>query len=308
MEEQKYLAEPGKKIKLSDFPTGTDELKPDKKVLKERQTKDIEEISDLQYKLYAENRQSLLIILQGMDAAGKDGTIKHIMSGVNPQGVIVHSFKSPAGEELKHDYLWRHYQKLPEKGQIAVFNRSHYENVLIAKVHPDIVLSEGLPGVDSIEKVNDAFWKKRYRQINHFEETITDSGTQILKFMLHLSYKEQRKRFLKRIEEKEKHWKFSYDDIKERGYWKDYLQAYEDAINHTSTEYAPWYIIPADNKWYTRQTIARIVLGKLKQMNPSFPKISAKDAEMIQKAKYILEEEKAKDQKEPDSSTKLKTS
>ena len=194
---------------------------PSKKDLKARLSKDIKAIAKLQYKLFAENRQSLLIILQGMDSAGKDGTIKHIMSGVNPQGVLVYSFKHPSALELEHDYLWRHTQKLPEHGQITIFNRSHYENVLISKVHPEFVLAERLPGIDSIDKIDKHFWNRRYEQINDFEKNIAESGTQILKFFLHLSKEEQRIRFLERIENKEKHWKFSSNDITERKFWTD---------------------------------------------------------------------------------------
>src|SRR5438309_127249 len=227
---EKYLAVPGKKFRLSDYETSTDADKPDKDDLKEALQKDIREIDDLQYKLYAENRQSLLIVFQGMDASGKDSAIRHIMTGVSPQGVLVHSFKHPSTLELEHDFLWRHYQKLPEKGQIVIFNRSHYENVLIARVHPEIVLAEHLPGIDSLDQIDESFWEKRFGQINNFEHTLVQNGTLLLKFFLHLSKDEQRKRFLERLENKDKHWKFSYDDLKERAYWDAYQQAYEDAV------------------------------------------------------------------------------
>lgn len=289
MEANTFLVTPGKQIKIKDLPTTAQDEKPDKKELKDSLQDDTNEISDYQYKLYAEGRQSLLIILQGMDASGKDSAIKHIMSGVNPQGVIVQSFKQPTSSELSHDYLWRHYQKLPEKGQIVVFNRSHYENVLIAKVHPEIVLTERLPGIEKVEDVNDEFWFRRYQQINNFEDAITRSGIHILKFFLHLSFEEQRKRFLKRIEEKEKHWKFNYADIAERNFWDKYQKAYEDALNFTSTEYAPWYAIPADNKWYAHLLMGKIILDKLKQMNPQIPKADKKEEEKLQEAKKLLE-------------------
>ena len=284
----KYLVKPGKSYRIQDFPTSIDIDKPDKKQLNEIVEDDIKSIAEMQYKLYAEDRQSLLIVLQGMDSSGKDSAIKHIMSGVNPQGVQVYSFKHPAGEEQEHDYLWRHYLKLPRRGEIAVFNRSHYENVLIAKVHPEIVLSEKIPGIDSVEKVDKEFWKKRYQQINHFEETISANGTYIIKFVLHLSKEEQRERFLKRIEKRDKHWKFSYDDIKEREFWDEYQQAYEDAINNTSTEIAPWYVVPADKKWYTHLILGKVIRDKLKQMDPSFPTVTKADQELMDKAKEKL--------------------
>jgi PPK2 family polyphosphate:nucleotide phosphotransferase len=288
MDVEKYLVKPGKSYNIQDFPTSIDIEKPDKKQLNEILDDDIQGIADLQYKLYAEDRQSLLIVLQGMDSSGKDSTIKHIMSGVNPQGVKVYSFKHPAGEELEHDYLWRHYLKLPQRGEIVVFNRSHYENVLITKVHPEIVLTEKIPGIDSVDKVDKEFWERRYKQINHFEETISYSGIHILKFMLHLSKEEQRERFLKRIDKRDKHWKFSFDDIKEREFWDEYQKAYEDAINHTSTDIAPWYVVPADKKWYTHLIIGKVLLDKLKQINPTFPSITKTDQELMDKAKEKL--------------------
>ena len=217
-----FKIKPNAKVKLSKFPTGSGSKKIDKEAFKASLQKDIDEISDYQYKLYAEDRQSLLIILQGMDASGKDSTIKHIMNGVNPQGVIVHSFKHPSTQELEHDYLWRHIQKLPEHGHITIFNRSHYENVLIAKVHPEIVLAERLPGVFTKANIDEKFWKNRYKQIVNFEKNIIQNGTHVLKFFLHLSKKEQAKRFIERIDNKEKHWKFSPSDLTERGFWDDY--------------------------------------------------------------------------------------
>src|SRR5665811_584563 len=278
-------------FKLSKLGTSSTFKQPEEKELKKMLLGDTEKIAALQYKLYAENRQSLLIILQGMDSSGKDGSIKHIMSGVNPQGVLVHSFKHPSDLELDHDYLWRHYQKLPEHGQIAIFNRSHYENVLISKVHPKIVLAERIPGIDSIEKINKNFWATRYKQINHFEKTITESGTRILKFFLHMSKQEQCKRFLERIENKEKHWKFSSSDIIERGYWDDYQKAYEKAIINTNTKTAPWYIIPADDKWFAHLVIGNIIAEVLKDMNPTFPSTSKEEKEFMLQASEKLKRE-----------------
>ena len=288
----KCKVKPGKGFKLSKMETHPSIKEPGKKDFKEKLANDIEAIAKLQYRLFAENRQSLLIILQGMDSSGKDGTIRHIMSGVNPQGVHVYSFKHPSELELEHDYLWRHIQKLPEHGQITIFNRSHYENVLISKVHPKIVLAERLPGIDSTDKIDKDFWNKRYKQINYFEKNIIQNGTQVLKFFLHLSKQEQSNRFIERIENKEKHWKFSSNDIAERKFWPDYQSAYEQALKHTSTKIAPWYIIPADDKLYAHLLIGRIILEKLNHMNPSFPPIAKKEQDLLNQEKKKLKKER----------------
>lgn len=278
-------------FKLSDFRTRLPENLQKHHSSEESSQADIEEISKIQNKLYAENRQSLLIIFQGMDSAGKDGTIKKIMKGVNPQGVMVTSFKHPSTQELEHDYLWRHAIRLPEHGQIAIFNRSHYENVLISKVHPELVLSERLIGYDKLSKIDKSFWKLRYNQINHFEKRNMETGTQILKFFLHLSKVEQCKRFLERINNEDKHWKFSSNDIEERKYWSAYQTAYEQAIKHTSTKYAPWHIIPADDKSIAHILIGKIILDKLKKMNPVFPDKTKQEEKYMQEAKVNLERE-----------------
>jgi PPK2 family polyphosphate:nucleotide phosphotransferase len=291
MDPDKCMVKPGEEIKLSKISTQAGINKPGKKDIKIKLFADIEAIARLQYKLFAENRQSLLIILQGMDSAGKDGTITHIMSGVNPQGVVVYSFKHPSALELEHDYLWRHAQKLPEHGQITIFNRSHYENVLISKVHPEIVLAERIPGVDSTDKIDKHFWKERYKQINYFEKNTIQNGTQILKFFLHLSKEEQRKRFLERIENKASHWKFSSSDITERKFWTEYESAYEQALKHTSTKIAPWYVIPADDKLYAHLLIGKIILKKLKKMNPAFPPSDKKEEALMMAAKEKLKKE-----------------
>lgn len=287
----KYKVQPKEDFKLSKIATHPGAGKRDKKRLNVGLLKDIQEIAILQNKLYAENRQSLLIILQGMDSAGKDGTIKHIMSGVNPQGVWVYSFKHPSTLELEHDYLWRHAQKLPEHGQITIFNRSHYENVLISKVHPENVLAERLPGITRTKDIDERFWKDRYKQINYFEKTNIQNGIQILKFFLHLSKKEQGKRFLERIENKEKHWKFSSNDITERAFWTDYQSAYEKALKHTSPKIAPWYIIPADDKTYAHLLIGQVILEKLKEMAPHFPPVAEREEVAMNKAKHKLKRE-----------------
>jgi PPK2 family polyphosphate:nucleotide phosphotransferase len=287
----KCKVNPKQEFKLSEIATSSGNKEFSKESLKASLAKDIEEISKLQNKLFAENRQCLLIILQGMDSAGKDGTIKHIMRGINPQGVSVTSFKHPSTIELEHDYLWRHSQKLPEHGQIAIFNRSHYENVLISKVHPEMVLAERLPGLKNIKQVDKKFWNMRYMQINYFEKRNTQNGTYILKIFLHLSKKEQCNRFIERIEHKEKHWKFSSEDISERKYWHEYQIAYEQALKKTSTKIAPWYVVPADDKLYAHFLTSRIILEKLKTMNPSFPAIDKKEKKLMNKAKEVLKKE-----------------
>jgi PPK2 family polyphosphate:nucleotide phosphotransferase len=287
---KKCKLKPKKKIKLREIDTCCHPEK-DKKETVSKLEEDIKEIAKLQYKLYAENRRSLLIILQGMDASGKDSAIRHIMSGINPQGVQVHSFKHPSEAELEHDYFWRHIQKLPERGQITIFNRSYYENALISKVHPQNILAEHLPGIDNLNKIGKKFWENRYKQINNFEKNCVQNGMQILKFFLHLSKHEQRDRFLERIENKEKHWKFSSDDISERNYWKEYQDAYELVLKHTGTKAIPWYIIPADDKLVAHLFIGRIILEQLKKMNPAFPPITGKEKVLMEKAKARLRKE-----------------
>jgi PPK2 family polyphosphate:nucleotide phosphotransferase len=291
IEPDKYKVAPHEEINLSKVKTTSGFKTPEKSELRELLLNDTGELSKLQYKLYAENRQALLIVLQGIDGSGKDGTIKHIMSGVNPQGVEVHSFKHPSDEELDHDFLWRHAATLPGRGQITIFNRSHYENVLISRVHPQLVLAERIPGFDSVEKIDEKFWTMRYRQIKRFEKNITQNGTQIVKFYLHLSKEEQRNRFLARIDDKEKHWKFSSADITERGFWNEYEKAYEETLANTSTKIAPWYIIPADDKWYAHLLIGKIIIEKLKLMDPCFPVISKEEEKLLQQAKVKLEKE-----------------
>ncbi|MFC4210734.1 polyphosphate kinase 2 family protein [Pedobacter lithocola] len=229
------------------------------------------EVNHLQEKLYASNTHSLLIIFQAMDAAGKDSAIEHVMSGLNPQGCQVFSFKTPTSEEYEHDFLWRHYKALPERGRIGIHNRSHYENVLVCKVHPEYILSESLPGYDKVEKISKDFWKQRYQSIRNFEEHLTANGTVILKFFLNVSKDEQKLRFLERIDDPTKNWKFSSGDIKERALWDEYMKAYEDAINETATKDSPWHIIPADKKWFARLAISEIIEDKLKSLNLKFP-------------------------------------
>lgn len=250
--------------------------------------KGIEALAKYQDMLYAQDTYALLIIFQAMDAAGKDSTIKHVMSGINPQGCQVHSFKVPAGEELDHDYLWRCSRALPERGEIGIFNRSNYEEILVTRVHPEILEQRQIPP----NLIDKHIWQRRYEEINNFEKYLSSNGTIILKFFLNVSKEEQKKRFLERIELPEKNWKFSVNDARERTFWHDYMVAYEEMFNHTSTEWAPWYVIPADHKWFTRLVVAGIIYAQLKALNLNYPKVSeAKHQELLQ-AKEMLESQK----------------
>ncbi|QIY85033.1 polyphosphate kinase 2 family protein [Chryseobacterium sp. NEB161] len=244
----------------------------------------------LQEKLYADGSQSLLIILQGMDAAGKDSLVEHVFSGVNPQGCEVTSFKTPSTKEYSHDFLWRHYLALPAKGKIGIFNRSHYESVLVCKVHPEYNLSEKV--WSDVKQFDEKFWENRYESIRNFEKHLANNGTKIIKIFLNVSKEEQKQRFLERIEEDDKNWKFSSGDVTERGFWNDYMKAYQDAIRETSTDYAPWFVIPADQKWFTRVAAIQIIIDALESMNLKFPELSGKDKDALKDSKHKLENEK----------------
>lgn len=288
-DKNKLMVPHDKKISLEDFKTdytGDYDKKSAKFALEKNKLK-LEKYQDL---FWADDRYSLLIVLQASDAAGKDGVIKHVMSGINPQGCVVSSFKAPTKEELDHDFLWRHYLKLPERGQIGIFNRSHYENVIVTKVHHEYVLGEKLPDVDKVEKVDDKFWKRRYDIINNFERNLYDNGTIILKFFLHVSKEQQKERFLERLNIPEKNWKFSSADLKERAYWDKYQKVYEDMLNNTSTKFAPWYIIPADKKWFTRVAVGEIIVETFKSLNLRYPAPESEEA--IKKAIDLLMSEK----------------
>ena len=285
-------AKPGKKLKLKDHSTkytGKTLNKKDSEALLEMGRKHLAEMQDI---LYAHNEYSILIIFQAMDAAGKDGAVKHIMSGFNPLGVKVYSFKAPNAFELDHDFFWRHSIALPARGEIAIHNRSHYENVLVTKVHPEFILNEAIPGIDSLKDINDEFWKNRYKQIRRYEKNLTDNGMLVLKFFLNVSKKEQKKRFMERIEDPSKNWKFSLGDLKERAYWDKYQTAYEEAITETSTEKAPWYIIPADNKWFARLAIASVIYRYFDKLKMQYPVVSSGQKAELQKAKLHLMSEK----------------
>jgi PPK2 family polyphosphate:nucleotide phosphotransferase len=266
----KHFAVPeGHKVNLAKWPTRTPPLYKSDSAYKELLQAQVSELSARQQVLYADDRYALLLIFQAMDAAGKDGVIRHVMSGVNPQGCQVFSFKHPSAEELDHDFLWRTTRNLPERGRIGIFNRSYYEEVLIVRVHPEIYRSERLPGKGK------HVWRGRYRSIGELEKHLSRNGTRILKFFLHISREEQKERFLARIAEPEKNWKFSAGDVTERGFWKDYMTAYEECLSATSSKEAPWFVIPADDKKNARLIVSHIVLDTLKQMKLAYPKLTA---------------------------------
>lgn len=244
-------------------------------------------LAKLQEKLYAQDRWAVLIILQGMDASGKDSTINHVMSGVNPQGCQVNSFKAPSTDELQHDFLWRTSHSLPERGKIGIFNRSYYEEVLVVRVHPELFARERIPS----KLITENIWRKRFEDINAFERYISGEGTVVLKFFLHLSKKEQKRRFLDRLDDPEKNWKFSMSDALERQHWKKYMRAYEDMIRNTSTKHAPWYIVPADRKWFARLIVAEAAIHALESLDLSFPKMGAKRRKELKDARTALEHE-----------------
>jgi PPK2 family polyphosphate:nucleotide phosphotransferase len=278
----------GSKFNLTDFDTDFDEKKITKQEGEEALAKGLVQLSQMQDMLYAENKHSVLIILQAMDTAGKDGAIKHVMTGLNPQGVKVSSFKAPTHLELDHDYFWRHNKELPGKGDIVIFNRSHYENVLVTKVHPEYIMNEQLPGIKTIKDINKKFWEKRYKQINRWEKNLSENGTVILKFFLHLSKDEQKRRLIDRIDNPKKNWKFSVSDLKERALWDKYQKAYEDMIEATSTSYAPWHVLPADDKWYTRLCLGGLIYYEFEKLMLSYPEVSEMQLAELQKAKEVL--------------------
>lgn len=286
MKTKPYLITEDQKVSLKDYPT-THREELDKTQAEKKEIPDnIQQMKDLQEKLYAENKRSLLLVFQAMDAAGKDGVIKHVMTGFNPQGVHVASFKVPSAEESDHDYLWRINKELPRRGEIGIFNRSHYEDVIVWRVH-NLVETSQLPEEVQFKDL----WERRYRQIRDYEKYLFENGTVILKFFLHVSREEQRQRLLERINRPEKNWKFSSSDIKERKYWDQYMQAYELMLEKTSTKEAPWYVLPADQKWLTRYLVSEIVLNKLKEMNPQFPVLPADELAKLDECRAILEAE-----------------
>jgi PPK2 family polyphosphate:nucleotide phosphotransferase len=278
----------GTQFRLKDIdPDGTHGLKSKEKA-QEKLALGITRLREDQEKLYAQDRWALLLILQAMDAAGKDSTIEHVMSGVNPQGCQVYSFKAPSAEELDHDFMWRTTRCLPERGRIGIFNRSYYEEVLVVRVHPEILAKQRLPE----RLVTKNLWQERYEDINAFERYLFRNGTIIRKFFLHVSKKEQKQRFLARLQEPEKNWKFALQDVKERERWGEYMQAYEDMIRNTSTDHAPWYVVPADHKWFTRLAVAEVIADTLESLNLSYPKVDAEKKKELETARVLLKSEK----------------
>jgi PPK2 family polyphosphate:nucleotide phosphotransferase len=286
-----FLIKEGSVIDLSQYATAYQGDVLEKKLAEDLLEEGRKKLAEIQELLYAHNKYAILIIFQAMDAAGKDGAVKHIMSGFNPMGVKVHSFKTPTNAELDQHYLWRHSIALPARGEIAIHNRSHYENVLITKVHPEYILNERIPGIDNVDKIDNTFWSNRYDQINRFEKNISDNGTVILKFFLHLSRHEQKERFMERIDNPSKNWKFSAGDIAERGYWQAYQEAYAKAISATSKTHAPWYVIPADNKWFTRLSIATAIYKTFSGLDMHYPTLNKKQQEELVHSRRVLENE-----------------
>ena len=280
-----FRVRPGKKVKLTEWPTMVKPFCSSKKEYQELLEEHVEKLSSLQHLHYASNRYALLLIFQGMDAAGKDGAIRHVMSGVNPQGCEVSSFKQPSADELEHDFLWRTTRRLPERGRIGIFNRSYYEEVLVVRVHPELLRSQGLAEELRGEK---SIWKERYRSIVNLESHLHRNATRTIKVFLHLSQEEQQKRFLERIDEPDKNWKFSLADIHERKYWKHYMEAYEDCLNATSTHHAPWYVVPSDDKENARLIVSQIVLDALNELKMAYPKTTAKRWRELKSIRKLL--------------------
>jgi PPK2 family polyphosphate:nucleotide phosphotransferase len=282
-----FGVKPGESVDLHHYSTRYTGGQIKKSTAEKHLEEDIANLSHAQELLWASTRYGVLVIFQAMDAAGKDGTIKHVMSGVNPQGVDVYSFKAPTLNERMHHFLWRGIQKLPARGRITIFNRSYYEEVLVVRIHQEFLAAQNLPE----KNFDDDFWHMRYQEINSFEKTITRNGTLVIKFFLHVSQEEQKNRFLKRLEDPHKMWKFSEDDFKERQYWGKYMQAYEQMLEGTSTEWAPWYVIPADQKWFMRMAVADIITSRINDMNLSFPSVTKKQRERLMQIHRKLREE-----------------
>jgi PPK2 family polyphosphate:nucleotide phosphotransferase len=287
---RKLRVAPGTRVRLGDYDSADTGRFRSKDDAAKKLASDIERLAALQDVLYAQGSTALLLIFQAMDAAGKDGVIKHVMSGVNPQGCQVYSFKTPSAEELSHDFLWRTTKSLPEKGRIGIFNRSYYEEVLVVRVHPELLRHQKLADAQGRHSI----WEQRFEDINAMERHLARNGTVILKFFLHVSSREQKRRFLDRIDTPAKNWKFSGADVKERMHWKEYMQAYEDALSHTSTAWAPWYIIPADHKWYTRVAVADVIVSTLDSLNLKYPALDREHRKGLMEAKAFLEGKKSR--------------
>ncbi|MFO0788632.1 MAG: polyphosphate kinase 2 family protein [Pirellulales bacterium] len=291
LDHQPFIVPPGKKIKLKDFnPAYTGDIE-DKEAAKHALLEDVSDLAKMQDVFWASKTHAMIIIFQALDAAGKDSTIEHVMSGVNPQGVNVFSFKAPTEDERLRHFLWRPMRVLPAAGTIVIFNRSYYEEVLVVRVHPEFLNSQPLTATSRKQGLDDV-WQNRFEQINGFEKALVRENTPVIKFFLNVSRKEQRKRFLARLDDPNKNWKFSVNDLKERAYWDEYQQAYEQMLSATSTEAAPWYVIPADKKWFARACVADIITARLRELNLQYPKVSEAEAAALAEAKRQLEAEK----------------
>jgi PPK2 family polyphosphate:nucleotide phosphotransferase len=284
---KRYRIEDGDGFRLKDWDPADTAWLDDKAVAQAALAQSVAKLAEMQDKLYAQDRWSVLLIFQAMDAAGKDSTIKHVMSGVNPQGCQVTSFKQPSTEELDHDFMWRTTRHLPERGRIGIFNRSYYEEVLVVRVHANILGAQHLPPKLVTKKI----WKERFEDINAFERYLARNGTLVLKFFLNVSREEQKKRFLERLDEPEKHWKFQSSDVAERQLWPDYMKAYEEMIRATATPHAPWHVVPADSKWFTRLAVATAIVDAVEGLDLAYPKVEAEQAEKLQAARAALENE-----------------
>jgi len=280
----RYCISKGEKFRLKDYDSADTNGLKHKKQAGETLENSVRLLSEFQEKLYAQDRWALLLIFQGMDAAGKDGVIKHVMSGINPEGCDVTSFKAPSKEELDHDYLWRAHKAVPQRGKIGIFNRSYYEEVLVVRVHNELLAAQQLPK----ELVAKDFWEQRYQDINNFEKYLTHNGVVVMKFFLHLSKSEQKKRFLERLEMPEKNWKFSMADVKERSYWKNYQKAYEAMIQNTATKHVPWHVVPADNKWFTRLAVAGAIISRLHSLDLQFPEVDEEKKKELAQVRMAL--------------------
>jgi PPK2 family polyphosphate:nucleotide phosphotransferase len=285
---ERYRISSGKHFRLEDIDPGETGGRKLKQHAEERLGAGVARLSEAQRKLYAQNQWAVLVIFQAMDAAGKDGTIGHVMSGINPQGVEVSNFKAPSAEELDHDFLWRTNRRLPERGRIGIFNRSYYEETLVVRVHPEYLEAQHLPP----QALTKNIWNQRFEDINALERYLTRNGILILKFFLHISKEEQRRRFLSRLTQPDKNWKFSTADVRERAFWDDYMAAYEETIRHTATKHAPWFVIPADNKWFTRLMVAETMADALEELNLAFPTLSAAKRKDLEEARRVLERER----------------
>jgi PPK2 family polyphosphate:nucleotide phosphotransferase len=279
------------KVKLKNYDTTHSDKPVDKAEAQRLMEKGLLQLREMQDKLYSHNQHSVLVVIQAMDAAGKDSVVKHVLSGLNPTGVTVTPFRAPTHLELDHDYLWRHNLALPARGEIGIFIRSHYENVLVTRVHPELVLNEKIPGINTPKQIDKAFWKTRFRQINNWEQHLVENGTTIIKIFLHSSKAEQKVQLMERIAEPSKNWKFNLGDVEERRYWDDYMLAYEELLNHTSTPNAPWFVVPADDRWFARLSVGAIIFYEFEKLKLKYPEATPAQLESLQAAKALLDAE-----------------